>query len=142
MFIVLGIVVFVMLIIVVALPQLRRKGVDIEGIIDFAKTAINSATKAIDTLSPFLPEGSRIDVVMRIKEAAEIAVGNAEKLTLIGKLPADQREAEARKYIIEAVTLAGIDVTPAVERLIDGAIINAVRLLPKTGLVPEQAKIL
>jgi len=135
MLVVLLSVAVVLIAVFVAVPQFKRKGVDVDGVIDLTKRVIAQANKTMDTIRPFLPEGGGLDVFAKITAAATVAVGNAEKLAQIGQLPADQREDEARKYMFDALALAGIEITPEIDRLIDGAIVNAVRLLPKTNMM-------
>ena len=40
----------------------------------------------------------------------------------LDKLPADEREAAARKYIAETAQVFGVEMTPEVEKLVDGAL--------------------
>jgi len=120
--IVIAIIVVVVLVLVVILPYLKRKGVDIEALIAQVKQALAATGNTLDTIKPFLPGIVGVDAFDKILKSAAVGVGNAEKLYLIGNLPPERRKEEARKFIKDAVTLAGVVVTPEVERLIDGAI--------------------
>ena len=120
--IVMAIVFFVALIIAVVLPFLKRKGVDVDNVLESAKTVLSTANATMETLRPFLPAGAGADTFDKIMSAAQVGVANAEQLCHIGKLPADKRKEAARQYINEAVKMMGIDMTPEVGKLIDGAI--------------------
>ena len=120
--IVLMIVAFVGLIIAVVLPFLKRKGVDVDDVLITMKTTLATANSAMETLRPFIPEGKGVDTFDKIMAAAHVGVANAEQLNIIGKLAPEDRKEAARQYINDAVKLMGVDVTPEVSKLIDGAI--------------------
>jgi len=93
--------------------------------------------QALDTVTPFLPDTPQVDKLKTIADAAEIGVGQAQQLYRIGQLDPEERKGEAQRFIREAVQLAGIEVTPEVNRVIDGAIEAKVLLLPKSNLLPK-----
>ena len=101
------------------LPYLKRRGVDIERLIDQTKDALATVNKTLDIVRPFLTSAEVFD---RIIEAAHVGVGNAEQLYHAGKLNAGERNAAARQYIEDSLRLIVIEVTPEVQRVIDGAI--------------------
>ena len=120
--IVLAATVLVGLIISVIFPLLRKKGVDVDEILSSTKDALAAVNNTMETLRPFLPEGESADTFDKIMVAAHIGVANAEQLSHIGKLDPGERKTAARQYINDAVKLMGVEVTPEVSRLIDGAI--------------------
>jgi len=120
--IVIVIILFVLLFIDVVLPFFKRKGVDIEAVLKRANDVFVAAGNALETVRPFLPEEFGTDALDKIIKAAQVGVGKAEQLFIIGQLAPEKRKEEARKFITDAVTLAGVVVTPEVERLIDGVI--------------------
>jgi len=137
MLIVVAVMLFVALIVAVIIPFLKRKGVDIDAIIVKIGDMTNLANTAMVALRELLPEGAVTDVFEKILRAAEVAVWNAEQLNKIGKLEADQRKEEARQYIKDAITQIGITITPAIERLIDGAIESQVLKLKANLQAPK-----
>ena len=124
--IILAVLAFVTLVLTVVLPYLKRKDIDVQSIIDSSKAALANAGKAMDLLRPFLDEVEGVAIFDKIKDAAEIGVGNAEQLYKIGELGADERNAAAKEYVAGALKLMGVEVTSEVQRLVDGAIQNDV----------------
>ena len=123
LFIVLAAVAVVALVTAI-LSYLKRKGVDVyvDDMLSSTRHALITANTAMETFRPFLPEGKGVDTFDKIMAAAHIGVANAEQLTHIGQLDPAQRKEAARLYIHDAVKLMGVEVTPEVEKLIDGAI--------------------
>ena len=122
LFIVIAIIIGTVAIITAVLPFLKRQGVDVGAILDRTKDALVTVNKTLDTVRPFIAESVDVNAFDKILEAARVGVGNAEQLYNIGQLDPSQRKAAAREYIVGAVNLAGVKVTPEVEKLIDGAI--------------------
>lgn len=120
--IVLGIIIGVAVVLCLALPYLKRKGIDLSGIIAKSKEAVESVNAAMTTIRPFLNQSPGLAIFDKILGIAKIAVGNAEQLYHIGQLEADQRKAEATDYIYQALALAGVEVTPEVTAVVEGAI--------------------
>ena len=58
----------------------------------------------------------------KVLTAANVGVGQAEQLYNIGQLEPGERKDAARQYVTQAVALMGVEVTPEVTKLIDGAI--------------------
>jgi len=107
---------------VAGIELLKRRGVDVEGLITSAREAVAAVNAAADLTRPFLPDGPGLELFDTISEAAQIAVASAEQLCHIGKLEPGQRKEAAREFIENAVRLTGAEVTPEVGKLIDGAI--------------------
>jgi len=120
--IILAILAGVALVVNVALPALRRKGVDVDGIVAQAKQTLQTANNALETLRPFIADKPGVDVFDTIYTAANIGVGNAEQLAHLGKLAPEERKEAAKQYVLDAIKLMGIEKTPDIDRLIDGAI--------------------
>ena len=128
MFIVLGVVAAVALILAL-MSYLKNRGYDVGATIDGIKNALFAVNTTLEVIKPFLPESVSTAAFDKIMKAAEVGVGYAEQLYLIGELEPGERKEAARKYIEEAVGIMGIEVTPEVERLIEGAIENEVLAL-------------
>jgi hypothetical protein len=120
--VVLGVIAVTAIIVAFVLPQFRKRGVDVKTVLDHAQETMDFAMRVMDTVRPFLPENAGVDTFDSIMAAARTGVGNAEQLYIIGQLEPDKRKEAARQYIRDAVKLMGVEVTPEVDRLIDGAI--------------------
>jgi len=119
---VLAVVVCTAAIVSVIVPYLKRRGVDMKAILDKTKEAIITVNNTLEMIRPFLKESNGVDVFDKIITAASTGVGQAEQLYLMGELEPRQRKEAAREYILDACRLMGIEVTPDVLKLIDGAI--------------------
>jgi len=120
--IVLAVLAFLSIIVGIVIPLLKRKGVDVDGILGQTKQALSILTEVMNTLRPFLTGVKGVDIVDKIIEASKIGVGNAEQLWHIGKLEAGERNAAAKDYVYEALKFIGVERTPEIELLVDGAI--------------------
>ena len=120
--IVLAVIAAVGIVLAFVLPFLKRRGVDVAVVLDRAKDALSIVNKTLDTVRPFLPESVGLGTFDKILGAAHVGVGQAEQLYNIGQLKPEDRKAAAREYIIDTLNLMNVEVTPEVERVIDGAI--------------------
>jgi hypothetical protein len=127
--IVLGVIAMVFVVGRYVLPFLKKQGVDVVSLLDQTKDAIAVVDKTLDTLRPFLPSSPGLTTFDWILAAAKVGVGNAEQLYKVGKIEGDSRNAEARQYIMDTLQLLGIEVTPEMLKVIDGAIENQVLML-------------
>ena len=116
---VLGAIVVAALMIRLVIPHLESRGVDVNGVLSRAGELTDTAGKLLDTVRPFFGDTTTFD---RIRSAAHTAVDNAEQLYLIGQLQPGERKDAARQYIRDTLALIGVEITPEVERVIDGAI--------------------
>ena len=120
--IVLGILLFVGVVLAIVLPFLKRKGVDVGAILDSTKSLLGTLNNTLDTVRPFIEGQPGLETFDKIMSAARVGVGNAEQLYIIGQLEPGKRKDAARQYIEDAAKMMGLEVTPEVKRLIDGAI--------------------
>ena len=120
--IVLAIVITVSAIITIAMPYLKKRGVDAGEVLAQIKESIGALDNTYSLLKPFFTETSGAETIDKILAAANVGVANAEQLYHIGQLSANERKAAAREYIVDALGLMDVTVTSEVERLIDGAI--------------------
>lgn len=137
--IVIALLVFVGVILGIVLPLLKRKNVDVDGIIKTAQNTLATVNTTMDTLRPFLTEVKGVDTFDKVVSAAGVAVEQAEQLNMIGKLEADKRKEAARQYAVDALNLMKVDVTPEVDRLIDGAIEAKVLTLGRKPALEQSA---
>jgi len=127
--IVLGIIVAAMLVLAFVVPVLKKRGIDLDKVLAQTQSAINTASTAFALVKPFVDDKNTVDIGDKILTAASIGVGNAEQLLHIGKIPADKRHSEAMKYVQNTLGLAGVEWTPDVEALAEGAIQASVNAL-------------
>ena len=104
------------------LPLLKRRGVDVEAVMDGIKDALATSNGIWQTVQPFLTELPGAGTFDRILDAANVGVANAEQLLNAGKLEKGERKDAARQYVKDTLGILGVEVTPEVERLVDGAI--------------------
>lgn len=101
--------------------------------VDNALKTAKKAADAADTLLRVTPAGPVIHVVDEAIQAAEIGVKFAEQLYISGN--AVDRKAEATKYVTSTLAELGVQVTPQLSGIIDGAIEAAVFTLPTTPTI-------
>jgi len=106
----------------IILPYIKKQGIDLSAGINTIWEKMNAISGAMELIRPFIQNSSGVDAFDKILGAAHVAVGNAEQLYNIGQLEPDKRKAAARSYVIDALGLLNVDITPEVEKLIDGAI--------------------
>lgn len=110
----------------------KSKGFNLGGAVKAADTISDAVNSAFDALKPFLPQHPAVQVIDFILGLAETGVNAAERLYKTATIEADQRQTEATKFVKDALAAAGVEITPEIEKVIDGAIVGAVELLPKT----------
>lgn len=110
----------------------KSKGFNLGGAVKAADAITSAVNSAFDTIKPFLPAHPAVTIIETILGLAETGVNSAERLYKTATIDADHRQAEATDFVINALTAAGVEVTPEIKKVIDGAIVGAVELLPKT----------
>jgi len=133
---VLVLVALVVVAIYVLFPLAVSKKILSDTTFSLADKKIEALKDAIDTLGKVIPI-PYISVVDKILFYSDLAVHAAEKLYLTSKIPGDARKTGAKDYVVNILTLAKIEVTPELSKVIDGAIEGSVYLLPKTNKVNE-----
>lgn len=127
-----GLVIGVAATIGVVMPLLKKKGIDFEKYLNTANDTVVKVDQVFDTIKPFLPNVPAIGIVDKVLEYTKLGVDKAEQLYHIGQIQADQRKQEAKNFILDALKLAKIDVTPELDNVIDGAIEASVMALGHT----------
>ncbi|WP_195985397.1 hypothetical protein [Clostridium sp. D33t1_170424_F3] len=110
----------------------KNKGFNLGGAVKAADAITGAVNSAFDTIKPFLPAHPAVSIIEAILGLAETGVNSAERLYKTATIDAEQRQAEATDFVLNALTAAGVEVTPEIKKVIDGAIVGAVELLPKT----------
>lgn len=113
----------------ILLPALKKKGVNTGTILDQTSNAISVLTGTFEALKTLLPNTPAVALVDKILKWATVGVNQAEQLYIIGKISGDERKAAAIDYIHESLKLAGVEITPSIDKIIDGAIEAAVLAL-------------
>lgn len=106
----------------ILLPALKKKGVDAGAILEQASSTIGVINNTFDSLKAILPDNPAVNMIDKILDWASIGVDQAEQLYLVGKIKGDERKAAAIDFIHESLSLAGIEITPSIEKIIDGAV--------------------
>lgn len=91
---------------------------------------VRVVAQVIRGISGISPSNSTLKQLTIVLDAAIEATGQAEQLWLDGILEKDERAAHADNYICDVLTEAGIEITSALETMIDGAIAFVCYLLP------------
>jgi hypothetical protein len=115
---------------------LRKKGVDIEAVMRHAAETLETAGNALALIKPFVETSGGYDTVDRIFSAATKAVDRAEQLAKIEQIPKEGRKAAAVAYVNDTLKLAGVEVTPEVAALVDGAVEASVGALGHSPDLP------
>ena len=123
--------VVVMLTVLVMLPRLIKRGVDVSGIIDKTNITVAALDTVVDLVKQLFP-GAPMGIVERIMDYAKKAVEAAEQMYKASQIPAEERKLEATELVYKFLESAGVEVTEDVRRIVDGAIEAAVYALPKT----------
>lgn len=110
----------------------KGKGFNLGGAVKTADAITGAVTGAFDTIRPFLPAHPAVSIIEAILDLADTGVNAAERLYKTATIDKSLRQAEATDFVLNALAAAGVEVTPEIKKVIDGAIVGAVELLPKT----------
>lgn len=135
---VLLVVTVIMVAIIIVLPKIVAKGVDVARSITSAQNALNTSDAIIKVADTLIPNNPGIDILKAIEAYAQKGVGAAEQLYTASKLEADQRNAKANEIVNSALKVLDVEVTPSIQKVINGAIEAEVRVLPKVALTDIQ----
>lgn len=114
---------------------LSKHGVNVQKGLETTDNGLTIANTIVDALKTAMPENKVVSVIDKITGYAQTGVQAAEQLAKSGQITADQRKEEAQKYITTALNMAGIEITPEIQTVIDGAVECAVVTLPKSNIV-------
>ena len=113
---------------------LNKHGINVQKGLETTDNGLTIANTIVDALKTAMPENKVISVIDKITDYAQTGVKAAEQLAKSGQISAEARKAEAQKYIITALNMAGIEITPEIQTAIDGAVECAVTALPKSNI--------
>jgi Flp pilus assembly protein CpaB len=119
---VVGVVVVVFGGIAYLLPYIKDKGVDMSNLVNKAEQVLNGVDSVVSVADTILPNNPTVNFIKTIDKYAKLAVGQAEQLYIKSQLPADQRNAQAKETINLVLKNLNIEVTPDIQKIIDGAI--------------------
>lgn len=108
------------------LPYLKKKGVDVGGALTATAAGIDAADLVVDALQGVFPNSPALLIVDKIIEWARKGAQAAEQLYRINSITGDQRKGEATKFVYDALRVAEIEITPAIEKIVEGCIEAAV----------------
>lgn len=114
------------------LPRMVRRGVDVSGLLDKASMTISAMDTVTETLKTLFPATPGLNVIDKILDYAYRAVVSAEQMYKASKIPEEKRKDEATRLVYAFLEAAGITVTDELKPVIDGSIEAAVYALPKT----------
>ena len=132
----------VTLCVLLLVPLLIKKEVDVSGTIEKADLAISTLDSLTDTIKALFPNAPGLDMVDKILVYAQKAVDSAEQLYKTSQIPENQRKAEATQLVYICLQEAGVDVTEDMKKISDGAIEAAVYALPKTHTADDGNQIM
>lgn len=113
-------------------PWLKKKGVNVLSTLE-ATSGVLDATDAItDILKAAFPASAVVNIVDKVIDYAKVGAQKAEQLYIINTISKDERKEEATKFVYEALEIAGVERTAAIEKIVDGAVEAAVLTLGHT----------
>lgn len=136
---VLGVSLGVIATILVLFPLLKKKNIKTDEILAKVDTALTGADGVIGIADKVIPNNPIINVLKLVEKYVHIGVGQAEQLYLASNLSADERNAKAKDTINTALKMLNIEITPEIDKIIDGSIESEVLALGHKP-VDEKAK--
>lgn len=131
-------VTIIMLAIIIVLPKIVTRGINVLKSITIAQNALNTSNAIIKVADTLMPNNPAVDILQTIETYAEKGVSAAEQLYKASQLEADQRNAKANEIVNSALKVLDVEVTPSIQTVINGAIEAEVRVLPKVALTDIQ----
>lgn len=110
-------------------PWLKKKGVNVPATVGLASGVLEGADTVTDVLKLAFPTSAIVNIVDKVIDYAKVGVQKAEQLYYINQIAKDERKEEATKFVCEALEIAGIERTAAIDKIIDGAVEAAVLAL-------------
>jgi hypothetical protein len=124
----------------ILIPLLTKKGVNIPASIAAAGGTLDRAGEIMAILKGAFPASGIINVVDKIITYAKTGVGNAEQLYIINKITGEDRNREAKEFVYNALKLLGVERNAAIDKIIEGAIEDAVLALGHKPAAPDPAE--
>lgn len=114
------------------LPRLVKRGIDVSGLLDKASMTVAAMDTVTDTLKTLFPSTPGLNMIDKILDYAYRAVAGAEQMYKASQIPEEKRKEGATTLVYAFLEAAGITITDELKPVIDGAIEAAVFALPKT----------
>ena len=109
-----------------AIPKFFASNVPVQEVINVASAGVKGADEVVEALQVIYPQSSALELADKVIGYAEIAVKRAEQLLHINLITPSDRKGEAIQYVKEILMANQVQITPQIERIIDGAIEAAV----------------
>ncbi|APC41514.1 hypothetical protein [Clostridium estertheticum] len=104
------------------MPFLKKKNIKVDEVIKKLDSVLDGADAAIIVADKILPVNPILDVLKTLENYTRIGVDQAEQLCIDSKLSKDERNAKSKETTYAALKLLKVEVTPDVEKIIDGII--------------------
>ena len=106
----------------IALPALRKRGIDPDAAIKQVKETAETLKATVEIVKPFLPEHEALDRLDAVFDLVDKGVGAAEQLSIIEKLPPRERKEYARGFVVDSLGILGVEATDEMLKVIDASI--------------------
>lgn len=126
---ILGILSGAVIVMLIVFPILKKRGIDVNDVLDQTKKAVDSSGKILTIVKSTLPNNGVLNILDIVQKWAQIAVGDAEQLYHAGDINKDERRKVAESVVESVLKELNIDIDENKRELIDAAIKNAVNEL-------------
>ena len=126
---ILGILSGAVIVMLIVFPILKKRGIDVNDVLDQTKKAVDSSGKILTIVKSTLPNNGVLNILDIVQKWAQIAVGDAEQLYHAGDINKDERTKVAESVVVSVLKELNIDIDENKRELIDAAIKNAVNEL-------------
>ena len=110
-------------IVFVLFPYLKKRGVDVSKTMSAIGSGIDTVDKAVDTISTIAPDLPFLVTLNSIITICQKGYEYAEKLCAAGEIgKGPEKKAAATENVYEALRVLGIEITPEVEKIVDGSL--------------------
>lgn len=121
-------------------PFLSKRGINAGEVLGKIDSGLDIAQKAVEAIKEIAPATPYLSTAKAIIDFADEGVEKAEQLYKANQISADARKAEAIQLTKDLLTAAKVEITPQIEKIIDGCVEAAVFTLPKTHAVSAAAQ--
>lgn len=104
------------------IPLLKKKGITATNTLDVADTVLQESASVIKMIQGVAPSIPYLDLVATVIKLADIGVKKAEQLCKIGEINTKERKEDATAYVLDILKISKIEVTPDLQKVIDGAV--------------------
>lgn len=93
-----------------------------EDILNKTEKGLEAREGVIKVVDTILPNNPVINILKIVEKYAQIGVGYAEQLYIGSELQANERDDKAKDIVYSVLKILNIEVTPDMQKIIDGAI--------------------